>query len=225
METPATSSRSLTGASDRCSRISSEERPHFLMRDRDSRYGTQFGRWLRQAGAGCCVHRFVRRRRTWPTSRSSGAYDARAWATSSYWASHRCPACYASASSTAIGIGPTRDALSLGSSRHPRGGTITEGRSALYRSRVGPNMSMMCCIDFLPGHSIANGIHGRPSGLRSGVREGNAASGRMRGVQLGVAQAQVGTACSLGDRPPPWEHRGRESSWRSEHIERGERVG
>ena len=54
--------------------------------------------------------------------------------------------------------------------------------------------------------STADGVHGRHGGLRSsadGVREGEAASGRMGGVKCGVAQARVGTAFGLGDRADP----------------------
>ena len=54
--------------------------------------------------------------------------------------------------------------------------------------------------------SVAGGVNGQHGGLRSsadGVREGEAASGRMGGVERGVAQARVGTACILGDRADP----------------------
>jgi hypothetical protein len=54
--------------------------------------------------------------------------------------------------------------------------------------------------------STADGVNGQHGGLRSsadGVREGEAASVRMGGVKRGVAQAQVGTAFSLGDRADP----------------------
>ena len=54
--------------------------------------------------------------------------------------------------------------------------------------------------------STADGVNGQHSGLRSsadGVSEGEAASVRMGGVKRGVAQPQVGTAFSLGDRAEP----------------------